>query len=124
MTAEFIEPTAIGRRRILVGLGVAGSSFTAIYFGLFAYIKFLPPCEGLNWSKAALVGEAVLVCAVVIWLIRDIWRIIHPGQYPAPGASVLFRTRIVRGWWLVLEIVSRAILIGILAWSASEVGRW
>src|ERR1700737_1988746 len=120
MASEFIEPTAIGRRRILVGLGVAGLSFAAIYFGLFAYVKFLPPCEGLNWSKAVLIGEAVFFCAVAAWLIRDIWRIIRPGQHPAPGANVLFRTRIVRGWRLALEIVSRAIVVGFLAWSVIE----
>jgi len=120
MVAEFIEPSAIGRRRILVGLSVAGLSFAAIYFGLFAYIKSLPACEGLNWSKAVLIGEAVFFCAIAVWLIRDIWRIIRSGQHPAPGANVFFRPRIVRGWRLALEIGSRAIVVGLLAWSVIE----
>lgn len=70
----------------------------------------LPFCEQLPWMWVV-VAVATVVLATFAYLCgRGAVRIWRSGQYPAPGTSVLFRTRVHTGWWARTNAIAYAIV--------------
>lgn len=83
----------------LVGLAVLATSILQFLLAprFFAFLNSLPICERFPWLQAlllGLMGVMAVVGAWGVWLARGI---LLSGQWPAPGAWVLRRTRIRRG---------------------------
>ena len=121
MHAEYIEPTAAARARILAFLVLGALVIAVGQFVLFPYVYSLPLCESVGWSKALLSGGIVLCAGVAVWLIWPAWKTFHFRQYPYPGADVFFRTRVIRGWRVAAYIVVRLTTFFLLSWLAINI---
>jgi len=87
------------------------------------HVDGLPVCEQVPWAIAVLLACAAALAVFAYVCGRGAFRVLRSGQYPAPGTSVLFRTRVYTGWWartngitlLLLAILITAFLIGLLS---------
>jgi hypothetical protein len=61
-----------------------------------------------------LVGVAGLLALATIFYLSGL-RIWRSGQFPAPGTSVLFTTRVFTGWWAQANAVTMFLLAGFSA---------
>lgn len=121
----YLSPTP---RQRLIALAKCALPLLAVYAlsrmarGYTEHVNSLPVCEQVPWAITTL-----LVCVAALSVFASLCghsalRILRSGQYPAPGTSVLFRTRVHTGWWartngiawLLMAILITALLIGLL----------
>lgn len=95
------------------------------------HVADLPFCEQLPWMRVVIATCVAAVAGCSYLCGRSGFRILRSGQFPAPGSSVLFRTRVRTGWWarangvawLLISSLVAAFLVGILdMFVFSEVG--
>ena len=115
MPAEYVEPTPRGRTRILIEIAVVAVMVSAAVVASSA-IKSLPVCEVLPWTALLFSAAALFCLAVAALLIRTLWCMLSARQYPLPGASVLFRTRVRRGPRLMLDAAALVLGAAGLIW--------
>jgi hypothetical protein len=101
MQSDYIEPSQAARLRAawLIGLAVLAASILQFLVAprFFAFLDALPICEHLPWVQALLLGLMGVMALVGAWGVWLAHGILRSGQWPAPGAWVLRRTRIRRG---------------------------
>jgi len=122
MKVEYLEPTTNGRIRLIGFLVLCVLVLTVGRRVLFPFIDSLPPCESLGWTKLVLLGEVAFIAAWALWLFWSAWKTIRFRQVPHPGADVFFRTRVLRGWWLVADVLWRMTVFLLLGWLAMKFG--
>jgi len=96
-----------------------------------SHVAILQHCAQLPWLRIYVLVATMVLTGLSVLVARNGWRIWRSGQYPAPGTSVLFATRIRTGWWARLDTIimfalsafSVALLIALLEYFVfSEVG--
>jgi|GEM_PF-1999808 hypothetical protein len=75
----------------------------------------LPLCKQLPWMWVVVVMATMVVASFAYLCGRSAFRIWRSGQYPAPGTSVLFRTRVHTGWWARTNAIAYAMISLLLA---------
>lgn len=115
---DYIVPTRSMRLRLLAKwLGVM-AMILLLGWGVETYnrnVARLPFCDGLAWSQLILVAAYLILLTGAFWVGRYAWRIVTTGQMPPPGTLVMFRTKIHRGWFAQLNVVSLTLLSLMLA---------
>lgn len=114
----YITPTPRERRlalgkALLPPLGGAAIFLTARLYDRHA--ADLSLCEQLPWMWVVVVMATTMVASLAYLCGRSAFRIWRSGQYPAPGTSVLFRTRVHTGWWARTNAIAYAIVSLVLA---------
>jgi len=98
---DYVEPSQAARLRAmwLVGFAVLATSILQFLVApsFFAFLNSLPICERFPWLQALLLGLMGVMALVGTWGVWLAHGILRSGQWPAPGAWVLRRTRIRRG---------------------------
>jgi hypothetical protein len=98
-------------------------AFSRVGRGYTEHVDSLPVCEQAPWAIATIVACAAALAVFACLCGRSALRILRSGQYPAPGTSVLFRTRVYTGWWartngislLLMTVLTAALAIGLLS---------
>jgi hypothetical protein len=117
----YISPTP---RQRLLALAKCALPLLAFYAlsrmarGYTEHVNSLPLCEQAPWVIATIVACATALAVFSLLCGRSALRILRSGQYPAPGTSVLFRTRVYTGWWALtngISLLLMAILIAAFA---------
>lgn len=70
----------------------------------------LPFHEQLPWMWVVVAMVTTMLATFAYLSGRSAFRIWRSGQYPAPGTSVLFRTRVHTGWWARTNAIAYAIV--------------
>ncbi len=101
MEDSFIVPTlkqrAIALLKVLAPLVVAYTLFVAARF-YTSHVAVLPVCAQLPGLRVVVATGTVVLLALACLSYRSAVRIWRSGESPAPGTSVLFKRRIVKGW--------------------------
>jgi len=97
---DYIQPTPMSRLRALLpmlypALAILALSRLSILYG--QHIAPLPVCEQLPWVRLAVVIMEVALLMPAAFLLWRGWGTLRDGQYPPPGAAVLFRRPVQRG---------------------------
>lgn len=117
----YLTPTP---RQRLIALAKCALPLLAVYVlsrmarGYTEHVNSLPICEQVPWIIATIVACAAALGVFAGLCGRSALRILRSGQYPAPGTSVLFRTRVYTGWWARtngISLLLMAILIAAFA---------
>ena len=122
----YLTPTP---RQRLIALAKCALPLLAVYAlsrmarGYTEHVNSLPVCEQVPWIIVTIVACATALAVFAFLCGRSALRILRSGQYPAPGTSVLFRTRVYTGWWartngislLLMAILIAAFAIGMLS---------
>jgi hypothetical protein len=122
----YLSPTP---RQRLVALAKCALPLLAVYAlarmarAYTDHVDGLPLCEQVPWVIATIVACATALAVFAFLCGRSALRILRSGQYPAPGTSVLFRTRVYTGWWartngislLLMAVLIAALAIGLLS---------
>jgi hypothetical protein len=95
-------------KTLLPPLGGAALFLTARLYDRHA--ADLPLCEQLPWAWVVVVMVTTVVASFACLCGRSAFRIWRSGQYPAPGTSVFFRTRVHTGWWARTNAIAYAIV--------------
>lgn len=109
----YITPTprerllALGKA-LLPPLGGAAIFLTARLYDRHA--ADLPFHEQLPWMWVVVVMVTTMLATFAYLSGRSAFRIWRSGQYPAPGTSVLFRTRVHTGWWARTNAIAYAMM--------------
>lgn len=109
----YIAPTP---RERLIALGKAllpplgGAAFFLTGRLYDRHAAGLPFCEQLAWMWVVAVMATAVVASFSYLCGRSAFRIWRSGQYPAPGTSVFFRTRVHSGWWARTNAIAYAIV--------------
>lgn len=120
---EFAEPTRSSRIKALLAFFFAGMVW--LFFGpawraLIQPRMDLPVCEALPWIRGAAAFYLVSFLLVAALCARFSYLILRSGQVPVPGAWLLFRRRIRRGWSAKLDGMAAGAMalffIGLVAW--------
>ena len=114
MSKEFAEPTKASRVEAICLLLVLGLFY-------FAHSVFWQPyiapllnqsiCDALPWTRAVVIYWTLLFLLVVAGLVRASVLTLRSEQSPFPGAWLLFRLPLYRGWHAKLH----GIILGSLA---------
>lgn len=110
---NYITPTPRQRlialaRILLPPLGGGALFLTAHLYDRHA--AELPFCEQLPWMWVVVVMATAVLASFACLSGRSAFRIWRSGQYPAPGTSVSFRTRVHTGWWARTNAIAYAIV--------------
>lgn len=114
---DHIQPTPMSRLRALLpmlypALAILALSRLSILYG--QHVAPLPVCEQLPWVRLAV---AIMEVALLIPAAFLLWRgrgTLRDGQYPPPGAAVLFRRPIRRGWLARLTGIGYLLTAGVV----------
>jgi hypothetical protein len=103
MGADYIEPTASGRIRILTKISAVVLILGVSSFGLRVYEHALPRCDAIKWIRGEVIAVIFIWLCFTLLVARNGWRAVRAGRWPADGADVFFRQKVLRGWrvWLV-----------------------
>jgi hypothetical protein len=100
MDAEYIEPTAHSRRRILLIFVIALLVGVVLIRLLEAHLertRALPICDQIFTFRWLWAAVWIGLVGVGIWMAQIARRSLSLNQWPLPGTSVLRRTPIQRG---------------------------
>lgn len=110
---NYITPTPrqrlIALARILLPLLGGGALFLTAHL-YDRHAAELPFCEQLPWMWVVVVMATAVLASFACLSGRSAFRIWRSGQYPAPGTSVSFRTRVHTGWWARTNAIAYAIV--------------
>ena len=103
MGADYIEPTAAGRIRILSKVAIVVLTLVLVSFALRTYTDTLPRCDAMRWVRGEIIAGVLMWLSVALVLARDGWRAVRDGRWPPHDADVFFRQKVLQGWrvWLV-----------------------
>lgn len=93
---------------LLPPLGGAALFLTARLYDRHA--ADLTLCEQLPWMWFVVVMVTTVMAGFACLCGRIAFRIWRYGQYPAPGTSVFFRTRVYTGWWAQTNAIAYAMM--------------
>lgn len=119
MKDRLIVPTGKSRLMVLSTWAMWLIGFYALALAAGHYssqVGHLPACQQLPWMRFYLVIAVSLLAMLCFLYARSGWRSWRSGQYPAPGAPVLFTTRIWTGGWARVSAIAD-LMMGILALS-------
>lgn len=109
MNEEYIYPTKSSRIRVLAIWLVVFAAFAVASVAARAFLQYvapLPPCDQLVSSRLVLLSAGLTALAPALIFARTAWLAYLHRQFPPPGASVFFRTKIQRGLLALLQGVS------------------
>lgn len=118
MVERVITPTPGQRTIALLKALSPAAVVVALHFGGRAYtsnVAPLPLCDQLTGMRLAVLFVALVLLGFMLALLRTGLRAWRSGQFPAPGTSVLFRTRVSVGWWARASAISMLILASLFA---------
>jgi len=126
MSSEFIEPSAHGRRNLLVLCvgGIAAGAFVRFYLlpALFAFVAALSPCEQFRWLQDALLASLGPLPLFAVWALLYARQLLKFERSPLPNAWVLRRTPVRRGRsvrWQAYGLIACALVA-----FAAPIGAW
>ena len=118
MVEHVITPSPKQRTVALLKALFPLAVIVALYFGARVYtssVAPLPPCDQLSGIRLAVLSAAVALLGSTLVTLRTGLRVWRSGQFPAPGTSVLFSTRVSLGWWARANAISILIFGGLFA---------
>jgi hypothetical protein len=110
---NYITPTPRQRLIALAKISLPPLGGGALFLTAHLYDRHaaeLPFCEQLPWMWVVVVMATAVLASFACLSGRSAFRIWRSGQYPAPGTSVSFRTRVHTGWWARTNAIAYAIV--------------
>jgi hypothetical protein len=113
MEPEFVEPTAVSRRKVLgffiLGIVVAGVLIFVVSPMFFGFVDSLPICQRLHWLRGLLFSLLATMPLAGIWGIWYARKVFQCGRWPLPNATVWRRARVHRG--IAAKVPAYALLL-------------
>ncbi len=109
MDTEYIHPTKGTRIRVIAHLLAVIACLMGAGVGMTAYSTHVAPmavCDQVPWLRFALALLGVLILVPALTFGRTAWNVYVHRQFPAPGASVFFRTKVQRGLLAAVQGIS------------------
>ncbi len=100
MTDDYLHPSSRQRLRIAATLLIAFAAYLALKFGILRFVHFVaakPVCAQIVWWRGFIVFFALVAIAFSARQVYTAIAALRCGQWPLPGTTVFFRTRIERG---------------------------
>jgi hypothetical protein len=106
MTEEFAEATRATRIKAILLYLAMGTWWIAQMSFIQPFFKqklAQPLCDALPWTRTVLIYWTTLLLLGAAGLVRASLLTLRSGQSPFPGAWLLFRKPIARGWRAKLD---------------------